>query len=244
MADLWAHEQKDNPDGDVDYGFRGLDDECAASIPEEFPASYTGIVESHPYATYLAEGRGTYVADAAANAVLVVPKPGKVRTVAVIPPTARVVTADLAAANHLPECTIGEKYWFESVPTDVELGKDGFLYVTTLPGGPEDDSVAPAGSVYRVNPTTGATKRLVTGLASPTGVAVTPKGDLFVTELFGGRIVRLAKGSTTVKPFLTVPLPGDVEVERGRLYATTFVLAGLSGEPDDAPAGRLVRIKR
>ena len=55
MADLGAFEEKKNPDGDVSYGFEGLDAACEAQIPPEVPAGYTGIVESHPYATR--EGR-------------------------------------------------------------------------------------------------------------------------------------------------------------------------------------------
>ena len=51
MADLGAFEEKKNPDGAVSYGFEGLDAACEAQIPPEVPAGYTGIVESHPYAT-------------------------------------------------------------------------------------------------------------------------------------------------------------------------------------------------
>ena len=51
MADLGAFEETKNPDGAVSYGFEGLDAACEAQIPPEVPAGYTGIVESHPYAT-------------------------------------------------------------------------------------------------------------------------------------------------------------------------------------------------
>jgi hypothetical protein len=244
MADLMAHERRTNPDGRTTYGFSGLDAECAASLPAEFPASYTGIVESHPYATYLAKGGTTYVADAAANAILAVPRPGVVRTVAVIPPATTTITAQFAETAGLPECVVGETYRFESVPTDVEMGPDGRLYVTTLPGGPEDGSLGANAAVHRVDPRTGSVRTVVTGLTSATGLAVAPNGDVFVSELFGGRIVRARKGSSTARTFLEVPLPGDVELGKGGLYATTHVLAGLSGEPGDEPAGRLVRIKR
>ena len=41
------------------------------------PAQYTGIVESHPYGSAI-DGSTTYVADAAANAILSVNGKGKV----------------------------------------------------------------------------------------------------------------------------------------------------------------------
>jgi hypothetical protein len=244
MADIGAHERKTNPDERVSYGFRDLDPECAASLPAQFPAAYPGIVESHPYATYLAQDGTTYVADAAANAIFSVPKPGVVRTVAVLPAVPVTLTEAFAEASELPACVVGETYRFESVPTDVEMGPDGKLYVTTLPGGPEDDSLGANASVYRVNPRTGATTKVVSGLVSATGLAVARNGDIYVAELFRGRIARAKKGSSIATTFVETPLPGDVEVRGGSVYATTGVLTGLSGEPGDVPAGRLVRIDR
>ena len=99
-------------------------------------------------------------------------------------------------------------------------------------------------SVYRVDPRTGKVARVVRGLTSATGLAVAKNGDIFVAELFRGRIVRARKGTSTASGFLKVALPGDVELRNGQLYATTGVLTGLSGEPGDVPDGRLVRIDR
>ena len=56
-----------------------------------------------------------------------------------------------------PACVVGEEYAFEPVPTDVEFGPDGWLYVSSLPGGPEDASLGARGAVFRVNPWTGHT---------------------------------------------------------------------------------------
>lgn len=240
IANLGKYEKRTNADGNKSYGFRGLSADCQSQIsPEGPPASYRGIVETHPYATLMA-GSTTYVADAAANAIFAIPRPGKVTTVAVLPGTPVKVTAEMAAAFGFPECVAGKRYWFEPVPTDVEMGPDGNLYVTSLPGGPEDPSLGANGRVYRVNPRTGAVSKVVQGLVSATGLAVAGNGDIFVAELFGGRISRTKAGESTPRTFVKVPLPGDVELTGKGLFATIKVLPG-ENEP---PAGEVVRIRR
>ena len=59
-------------------------------------------------------------------------------------------------------CTVGHKFYFEPVPTDVEV-HDGLLYVTTLPGGPEDPSLGARGKVYTVDPATGDVTKIGSG---------------------------------------------------------------------------------
>ncbi len=108
VADLGRYERRNNPDGDVTYGFRGLSKRCAAKLPKQVgPASYTGSVETHPYATTSAPGV-TYVADAGANTVLAI-RGRKVSTVAVIPPAVTEITRARAKANGLPRCTVGAR---------------------------------------------------------------------------------------------------------------------------------------
>ncbi len=145
----------------------------------------------------------------------------------------------------LPECTLDQTLYFESVPTDVERGPDGKLYVTTLPGGPEDPSLGPRASVYRVDPRTGKTKKVASGLVSATGVAVSGNGTIFVAELFAGRIAKIKRGKSTPTKYLSTVLPGDVEVRRGDLYATVKVLIGPEGPEDPTPpSGEVVRIRK
>ena len=149
VADLLAYETENNPDGDVQYGFQGITEECAALVPPEFgPASYTGTVDSHAYA--VAEGAHKwYIADAGGNDIIAVSGKGDVSTVAVLPPQPFVVTAEAAAGAGFPDCTVGLTYNFEPVPTDVEVSNSGILYVTTLPGGPEDPSLGARGRCTR-----------------------------------------------------------------------------------------------
>ena len=71
VANLGAHEKKNNADAEKTYGIGHLGKECTQAIPRSKRAGivpYGGIVESHPYASYV-DGATTYVADAAANAI-------------------------------------------------------------------------------------------------------------------------------------------------------------------------------
>lgn len=246
LGDLDAFEKKKNPDGTVVYGLRGLDASCAEEFPADgMPPSYSGIVESHPYASTpsLGDGRdGVYVADAAANAVFAWGA-GHFRTVAVLPPVPVTVTESMATAMEMPACAVGETYFFEPVPTDVEVARNGDLYVSTLPGGPEDGSMAGHAAIYRIDPHAKKpkAKKVVGGLTSATGVAVSPKGDLYVAQLFAGSVVKVKAGSTKAKPFAKAMLPADVEWTRRGIYATTGALTGL--EPGTKPAGKVELIR-
>ncbi|WP_244929777.1 ScyD/ScyE family protein [Nocardioides sp. W7] len=240
LADLDAFERKRNPDRAVTYGISDLATDCAAQFPADgLPASYGGIVESHPYAT-ATTARAVYVADAAANAVLQV-RGGKVSTVAVLPPVPVEVTASVAGAMKLPTCAVGKTYRFEPVPTDVEVARNGDLYVSTLPGGPEDGTMAGHAAVYRIDPDAKRprARKVIGGLTSATGLAVSPKGTVYVAQLFAGSVVKIAKGSTRARPVRRAMLPGDVEWTPQALLATTAVLTGL--EPGTSPAGRVER---
>jgi hypothetical protein len=218
VSDLLGFEQANNPDQVNTYGFDPpLPDDCAAQWPTDQagPPTYTGIVDSHPYAV-AARGRHVYIAEAAGNDILDVSRKGHIRVVAVLPPQQIVATADIVAANHLPDCVTGLTYGFEPVPTDVEIGPGGMLYVTTLPGGPEDPSFGARGSVYRINPRTGAMTRLATGFSGATNLALGNHGQIFVSELFASKVSRVAAGGPA--PLVDVTDPAGLEFARGKLY--------------------------
>lgn len=233
LANLWAHERKKNPDAHVQYGFEDIDPACAAQVPKQVPVSYSGIKESHPYGSAI-RGRTTYVADAAGNTILKVNRKGKVSTVAVLPPVPVEITAEAAAAGKMPACTVGLTYLFEPVPTDVERGPDGKLYVSLLPGGPEDGSAGANGSVVSVKIRSGKVRTLATGFAGATGVARARNGDLFVAQLFGGQVSRVKKGTTVARTYDRVSMPAAVQWSRGHLYVTADVLA-------QKPKGKVLR---
>lgn len=231
IADLRAFEAANNPDQGTSYGFRDLAPDCLAQIPAGFPGSYTGMVDSHPYATYAAKNK-VYVADAGANAILSVRTNranATPRVVAVLPAIGTEVTAAAATAEGLPECVVGETYYFEFVPTDVEKGRDGSLYVTSLPGGPEDQSLGARGAVFRVNPDNGRVRRVADGFAGAVDLALLPGGRIAVAELFGGEDgagqVSVVQPGSSRRTVLPLTAPGAVEWvdsrRGGRLYVTT-----------------------
>lgn len=247
LADLGAYEASANPDQVNTYGFIGLPDECAAQVDPSVagPASYTGVVDPHPYGSTVTAD-GVYVADAGGNSVLKVSNSGVVSTVAVLPPTAPVtVTAELAAQFGFPACNAGYDYAFEPVPTDVEVGPGGWLYVTSLPGGPEDASLGARGSVYKINPATGEIRTVATGFVSATNLAVDrTTGVVLVTELFGGtdgtgRVSAVLPWSSTPLAALPVTSPAAIELRGGKVYVTRNAF----GPMGPAPTGVLTVVQ-
>lgn len=240
VADIRAYENAHNPDASTTYGFRSIDPACAAKWPaENGPATYNGLPDSHPYATYALQGGWTYVADAGANAVFLVSPHGRIRTVATLPGIPYTLTAEAAGGLGLDPCFVGRTYWFEPVPTDIELGRHGQLYVTSLPGGPEGDALGARGSVFTVNAWSGRVRQLVDGLLGPTGIAVGRGGSLYVTQLFGDEIskIRFGRRGPVVTDFLETSQPAEVESTPRGLYFTDHALA-------DPPAGRLVFLRQ
>lgn len=236
VADLGAYEAEKNPDQVNHYGFTDLTDACEALFPPpptgppgpESPlvGFYTGVIDTHVYASAVTRNE-VYVADAAGNDILRVGRDGTVSTVAVLPPTAPVVfTAEMAAANTFPDCAVGHGYGYEPVPTDVEIGPDGWLYVTSLPGGPEDASVGARGSVVKVNPGSGEVVTVATGFVGATGLAIDNKtGTIAVVEMFGGadgtgQVSVILSGTDTAATSIPVVSPAAIEVKNGRVYLT------------------------
>jgi hypothetical protein len=241
VADLATFERTTNPDGFQHYGF-GPDAsaECiaqASAIENAPPAQYMGTIDSHPYATAVS-GNTVYVGDAGANSIIEVnAATGAVSTLAVLPPRPATITADAAAALGVPGC-VGFEYAFEPVPTDVEIGPDGWLYVSSLPGGPEDPSLGARGTIFRVNPWTGATRLWAEDILSPTGLAVADTGDVYVASMFGGEIIKIDAGTGKQSQFLAENTPADVEISGRTLYATVDAL----GDPAAPPAGRVIEV--
>lgn len=238
-SDTLAYETAHNPDAGVHYGVTDptpstcvTDALTAAGIP----VAYTGGVDSHAYS--VASYRdGWVVADAGANDLLWVDARGRVHTLAVLPAQPTTMTAAMVSALGLPECVTGVTYNFEAVPTDVEVGHDGALYVSVLPGGPESPVLGARGAVYRVDPRTGASHEVARGFLGATNLALGHDGEIYVAELFGGKVsvVRHGRISTYVE------LPGVVAVETGR---GGELWAGTMANEDPAAPGTIVRITR
>jgi hypothetical protein len=231
-ADTLAYEKANNPDQHVHYGVRNPSQCVKDALGDQ--ASYKGLVDSHAYSVARYKKKWV-VADAGGNDLLWVTNRGKIRTLAVLPSQPLKITEDIAHAQGLPDCVIGVTYKFEAVPTDVEVGRDGYLYVTTLPGGPEDPSLGARGKVYRVNPRNGHIKLVATGFAGATNLAIGKHGKIFVAELFGGQISVVKHGKA--HKYLSLPAVVAVEIDRsGALWAATL------GNEDPPAPGTLVKI--
>lgn len=240
-ADLSGFERSRNPDGRVRYGVDNPSDCVRAAFaanPDGPPATYPGVLDSHPYSVADGPGSSWWVADAGGNDLLRVDGRGRVSLVAVLPRQPSVITAAMAASVGLPACVAGVTYNFEAVPTDVEQGPHGMLYVSTLPGGPEDPSFGARGSVYLVNPWTGRATLVATGFAGATNIAVDPTGRIYVAELFAGRISVISRGQ--VRRLLDLPNVAAVEYADGKLYASTMAPTDETGNPTGP--GTIVRI--
>lgn len=232
LGDFAALETEDNADGDTRYGFRDLPDGCAAQLPANMPETYTGEIDSHPYGIAVTD-ETIYVADAGANSVVSVDAgSGKTETVAVLPPRPYKITAEAAASNGLPDCVVGTTYDFESVPTDVAVGPDGWLYVTSLPGGPEDPALGPRGAIFKVSADGDEVEIVAEDIMSPTGLALADNGDLYVASLFGEGVLRVDPDSGEQTVALAAGFAADVDLRGHTLYATVNALPGPEGPPD------------
>ncbi|MFT4227600.1 ScyD/ScyE family protein [Micropruina sp.] len=234
-ANTHAYEAKYNPDKVYQYGVKNPS-KCVSDTLKamQFPVSYKGEVDSHAYSVAALKNHWV-VADAGANAVFSVSSKGKVSTLAVLPPQPFTFDKASAAALGLPDCFLGVTYAFESVPTDVEVGRDGYLYVTTLPGGPETPALGARGKVYRVNPRTGRATVVASGFLGATNLAIGKRGELYVAEFFGGKITKISHGKRST----LVSLPGVVAVETG---PGGSVWAATMGDPDSHAPGTIVKI--
>ncbi|EMY35178.1 hypothetical protein D477_005981 [Arthrobacter crystallopoietes BAB-32] len=240
LADVAQYEQKHNPDGDTTYGFRHVDEmSCLDQVKLTMgrAAKYEGAVDSHAYAT-APDGGDLYVADAGGNDILRIDMDsGRVRTVAVLPAVALKITGRIQKLLKLPACVLGERFYLEPVPTDVEVGDDGWLYVSLLPAGAEDTSLGELGRVYKIDPDSGWTEEVARGLAGPTGLAVSDDDDIFVAEMFGNRISVIEDGDNDARTFMEAKVPGAVEIEDEVLYATVHAA------PESPPAGQVLKVR-
>ncbi|MEO7588798.1 MAG: ScyD/ScyE family protein [Arachnia sp.] len=233
-ADTHAFEVKHNPDKVNHYGVTNpspcvTDALTAAGLP----VSYTGGVDSHAYSV-TSYRDGWIVADAGANVLWKVDRRGHISTLAVLPPQPLKITEAQAGALGLPSCVVGVTYNFEPVPTDVEVGNDGRLYVTTLPGGPESPVLGARGSLYRMDASGRHMKVVATGFLGATNLALAPNCDIYVAEFFAGKISLVHKGKVST----FVELPGVVAVET----SGSSVWAATMGDEQSHAPGTIVKI--
>jgi hypothetical protein len=226
LADLKAYELKHNPDRQVQFN--------AAGEPYDALSNPFGMI---------ATKWGLLIADGGANDVLRVnPHTGKVSTF-FVPPNARTAECRKPGAQANPGA-VG----CDSVPTGVAV-QGRYVYVSTL--GAEKPGAA---AIWKLDGRTGRLIRAWRGLTSLTGIAVSPAGTLFASEvMFGappgegppppgfdpstiGRITRIQHGKIT---HARVTMPTGLEFTGGHLYASSWSTASFLGLKQ---AGKLVRV--
>jgi hypothetical protein len=231
VVNIRRFEATRNPDGKVHYGIIRNYSQCAADFfnnQQPGTARYTGIVDSHPYQVTALPHGAWAIAEAAGNDILRVSKRGRISVVALLPRQPVTFTQQMVTAMHGPSCLVGVRYAFEPVPTDVERDGRGNLWVSVLPGGPEDPSLGARGAVYKITKR-GKVIRIHGGFAGATNLAVW-KGKVYVAELFGGRISTIRNGKiVTVR---SIKNPVAVEATKHKLFVGQLAPLGQQG-----PAG-------
>lgn len=238
VANISAFEAANNPDQKNFYGVRNPS-KCVRQTLEaaDFPVAYHGVVDAHAYSVAYAGNGSWLVGDAAGNDVLKVSPSGAISVVRVLPPQPVTFTRQSAAAAGLPPCFAGVTYNFEPVPTDVEV-HNGQIYMSLLPGGPEDPSFGARGSAYRMGLAGNGLTKIGSGFLGATNIAVSSSGTVYVSELFAGQVSKIVNGHGV--PVASLPGPLGLEFARGSLWAGVIAQTDSSGNPT-AP-GSVVRI--
>ena len=188
-------------------GWRAVADISAVEVASN-PAG--GPVDSNPYGI-LNEAGVRFVADAGGNSLIALRSDGSTSVVATFPP--RPAPAPFGQS--------------EAVPTEVERGPDGALYVSTLSGVPFAIGNA---IIYRVVPGQAPTV-YADGFKTITDFTFAPDGGLYVVEyasapvFFGGpgRLTHVAPGGTRTVLNAALTFPTGVAVgPDGAVYVSNF----------------------
>lgn len=179
-----------------------------------------GEIDSNPYAIERITG-GYLVADAGANALLKVADDGAITTAAVFPP--RMVEFPPGSGNMIP---------MQAVPTSVDVGPDGAIYVGQLTGFPFPVGGA---NVYRIEE--GEEPEVyASGFTNIVDIAFAEDGTLYVVEITSngllannpnGSLIRVSADGSQAVLADKLFMPGGVAIgEDGSLYVTTWAAQG------------------
>jgi hypothetical protein len=173
-------------------------------VQEHHPELATPDFDANLYAMTPKPGGGFYWVDAASNTLGSIDRSGRVRVLAFVPYT--------------PAGT-------SSVPTCLDMGRDGAVYVGQLTGA---GNSATAANVYRYEPWSGRLRVWQSGFSAITGCGFGANGDFYVTEF-----------DTTGFPPAGEPLGVVIQISKrdgrrtvlgeGKLFAPHGFLAGPDG---------------
>ena len=185
----------------------------------------TGDEENVNPNSVIAGRTGMIVADAGANDLLLVKRSGRIKVLATFPD--RTVGADT----------------FDEVPTSVQRGPDGALYVGQLTGFP---FIPGAANVYRVSKS-GAVSVAATGFTNIIDIAFDRRGRLYVLEIFKngllsgdptGALIRVnGDGSHTELMSDGLITPGGLTIRGHSAYVSNCSTCADDGEVLRIPLG-------
>jgi hypothetical protein len=192
-------------------------------VPEQFP-------DANPYAV-LATNYGYWVADAASNTIDWVSNSGSIKVVAFIPNPEK--------EGHPVS---------DAVPTCIDRGPDGALYVGELTGGGNGPG---ASTVWRLEPWDGDLSKWATGLTAVTGCGFDSDGDFYAVEFSTlgfesfapgtGALVRVPPHSTSPVPVVPgLSFPGGFAARGDSVYFSNWSIAPAQGGPGGA-SGQVMR---
>jgi len=229
VADLGAFEATVNPDG--------------------------GEIDSNPFNVAALPGRRAFVADAAANALLIVSRTGRIDWVATLPDQ-MVPTANAKRIADCPDaepdlefvCELPDRIPAQAVATSVAVGPDGAYYVGELKGFPAPKNRS---RIWRIEPGTrharcGSSPACTVvgrGFTSIVDLSFARDGALHVVEFdeaswlaaefgqgVGGTVSSCDLATSSCDVVAQLPLPTGVASTRRHVFAT--ILALVPGEAD------------
>jgi len=194
LADLVEYELANNPDQQTQFDPNGVPLDALAN----------------PFSVIPDRSRGGFalVADGGGNDVLRVNARGKVSTF-FVPPS--VTTGECATRPNNGDDPFG----CDPVATGMAYGPLNTVFLATLSGEAQGE-----GRIYILDGRGDKAKvlKVVSGFNSPTGVAVDNRGNMYVSELLNGQIVKVAWNGK--RSYAAVTEPSAVFVSGGKLYST------------------------
>jgi hypothetical protein len=194
-----------------------------------------GLPDTNPNGVVALPGR-QIVADAGGNSVLEVGPNGEISTLAVLP-------EGMAPAPPFLGLPPGTMIPFQPVPTSVDIGPDGYIYVGQLTGFPFPVGGA---SVWRIPPNGGTPEVFTSGFTTIMDIEFADDGSLYVLQISTdslfiappspGALIRVAPdGTRTTVAMEELSFPGGLAIgPDGDLY--------VSNRGTSASGGQVLRI--
>lgn len=211
-----------------------VDTEADLALFEVLNNPHPAALDTNPNAIS-ADGNGWLLVDAGGNDVMRLDNKGNLSLVAVLPDTEAEVPEFLLPDPLPPGLELPVIVPVEPVPTSVERGPDGSIYVSQLNGFP-----FPVGqsSIWRIA-ADGSMTQWATGLTNVTDLTFGPDGSLYAVEIASegllngpfGSLLRVGPGADNTEVIASgLFAPYGVAVYQDSAYVTTGAVLSGGGE--------------